>query len=197
MLSRLYLIDLIDEVVTRNNLIMTINNHICKLCNCWLGDHPTLRDYKKCIACGNTILKELYNMPITNTTIQHIKPEELNPHDYPTTLIIDANLRILLDKINQVRNAYGIPMIVTSGLRSDAQQQQLIADGKSNASKSHHLTGEAVDILDEDRKLTEWVKNNMPLMEQIGFWFEDFDHTPTWVHFQTCAPGSGKRVFIP
>jgi uncharacterized protein YcbK (DUF882 family) len=126
-----------------------------------------------------------------------ISAGELNQHNYPTTPGIDANLKILLAKINEVRLAYNIPMTVTSGLRSDEQQQALIAAGKSNAPKSHHLTGEACDILDTDGKLCEWVKTNMDLMEKIGFWFEDFDHTHGWVHFQIVPPKSGKRVFIP
>ena len=126
-----------------------------------------------------------------------ISAQELNPHSYSTTPDIDANLAILLDKMNQVRTAYNIPMTVDSGLRSQAQQDALIAAGKSNASKSKHLTGQAVDIADSTRVLKDWVIANMELMETIGLWFEDFDHTPTWVHFQTVAPLSGKRVFIP
>lgn len=126
-----------------------------------------------------------------------ISLQELNKENYPTTPEIDANLAILLTKINEVRAAYGIPMIVDSGLRSEAKQQELIAQGISNAPKSKHLLGQAVDIADKDRKLTEWVKANMTLMEQIGFWFEDFDHTPTWTHFQIVPPASGRRVFIP
>lgn len=126
-----------------------------------------------------------------------ISMKELNPHGYPTTPEIDANLAILYDRINQVRIAYGAPMIVTSGLRSEAQQQALIAAGKSNASRSKHLTGQAVDIQDLDRAVRDWVITNMSYMEQLGFWFEDFGHTIGWVHFQTIAPASGNRVFIP
>ena len=122
---------------------------------------------------------------------------ELNQHGYPTTPEIDANLAILLEKINQVRKAWGVPMIVDSGLRSAEQQQQLIAEGKSNAPKSKHLTGQAVDIADKNGELKKWVLENMPLMEQIGFWFEDFNSTPSWVHFQIVPPASGKRIFIP
>ena len=137
-------------------------------------------------------------IPVTpEAPIQHISLKELNQHQYPTNPTIDANLAILLDRINQVRNAYGVPMVVTSGLRSDAQQQALIAAGKSDAPKSHHLTGEAVDIQDTDAKLVTWVKANMDLMIKIGMWFEDFGHTPGWVHFQIVPPASGNRVFIP
>lgn len=126
-----------------------------------------------------------------------ISLEELNKHNYPTTPEIDANLAILLDKINQVRTAWAKPMTVTSGLRSQAQQDGLIAAGKSTASKSKHLTGQAVDIYDPDNSLKEWVQDNMDMMETIGFWFEDFGSTPNWVHFQIVPPASGKRVFIP
>jgi uncharacterized protein YcbK (DUF882 family) len=126
-----------------------------------------------------------------------ISLQELNPHAYTTTDEIDANLAILLERINVIREAYGIPMVVTSGLRDTAQQMALIASGKSNAPKSKHLTGQACDIQDKDGALRDWVKANMDLMESTGFWFEDFDHTPGWVHFQIVPPGSGNRVFIP
>lgn len=130
-----------------------------------------------------------------------IELKELNPHNYPTTPEIDTNLQTLLDKMNQVRSAYNVPMIVTSGLRDSAQQQALIAAGKSNAPKSKHLMGQACDIQDLDGTLRDWVKSNMELMETIGFWFEDFDHTKGWVHFQIVQYGSWKpgksRTFIP
>ncbi len=126
-----------------------------------------------------------------------ISLQELNKHNYPTTSEIDVNLNDLLVKINVVRQKYNKPMIVTSGLRSEAQQQQLIADGKSTATKSKHLTGQAVDIQDIDGELAIWVKRNLALMEEIGLWMEDFSHTKGWVHFQNASPKSGKRVFIP
>lgn len=122
---------------------------------------------------------------------------ELNKHNYPTNTEIDANLLILLEKINKVRDLYGIPMVVSSGLRSQEQQNSLIAAGKSNAPKSKHLTGQAVDILDPDKKLQEWCKENVDKLEEIGLWMEDFSATPNWVHFQIVPPHSGNRFFIP
>lgn len=126
-----------------------------------------------------------------------ISLKELNPCHYPTTPEIDDNLSKLLIAINVIRTAWGKPMIVTSGLRSAYQQGMLIAMGRSTATKSHHLTGEAVDILDEDGRLKDWVLDNMSLMETTGFWFEDFEHTKGWVHFQCVPPKSGRRIFIP
>ena len=126
-----------------------------------------------------------------------ISLEELNKHGYPTTPEIDANLQVLLNKLNKVREKYSVPMIVTSGLRSNEQQQKLIALGKSNAPKSHHLTGEAADIFDRDVSLKGWVKDNLPFIEEIGLWMEDFTFTRDWVHFQIVPPHSGNRFFIP
>ncbi len=128
-----------------------------------------------------------------NQPTDYFKDEEFNPHSLPTTSEIDQNLSDLHEKMNQVRAAWGKPMTVTSGLRSYEQQMKI----NPSAPKSHHMTGEAVDILDEDQSLAKWVQDNMPLMEHIGLWFEDFAHTPTWVHFQIVPPRSGARVFIP
>ena len=123
--------------------------------------------------------------------------QELNKKGYSTNYMIDGNLQILLMKLNKVRAVYGLPMVVTSGLRTEQQQQELITQGKSNAPHSKHLTGEAADILDSDGSLKKWVLENVQLMEDVGLWMEDFSSTPTWVHFQISAPRSGNRFFIP
>ena len=126
------------------------------------------------------------------TTIQ-----ELNPHNYPTTPIIDCNLNTLFTRLVELQNAVGHDLKVNSGLRDQAQQNALIESGKTNASHSKHLSGAAVDISDPDGSLASWTKENLTLMGTIGFWMEDFGHTPGWVHYQILPPGSGNRVFIP
>lgn len=96
-----------------------------------------------------------------------------------------------------MRAAYGKPMTVTSGLRSEKQQQELIKAGRSNAPKSKHLTGHAADISDPDGELAKWCKANVAVLEKAGLWMEDPDFTPTWCHFQTVPPNSGRRFFKP
>lgn len=122
-----------------------------------------------------------------------ISMKELNPHDYDTDAETQGNLEELLDRLNQVRSLYGKPMKVTSGLRSQADQARI----NPSAPKSKHLMGCAADIYDPDGALWKWIEKNMDSMEEIGFWFEAKSATPTWVHFQTRAPKSGKRVFNP
>lgn len=124
-----------------------------------------------------------------------ISMKELNPHGYPTTPEIDANLAVLYDRINQVRLAYGAPMVVTSGLRSEAQQEALIASGRSTATKSKHLVGAAVDIADADGSLNHWCKENEDFLKQIGLWLET--RQGPWQHLQCLPPASGHQWFNP
>lgn len=124
-----------------------------------------------------------------------INLKELNSHNYLTTPEIDSNLGILLSRINLIRAAWGKPMIVTSGLRSEADQLHLINIGKSIATRSHHLVGAAVDIADKDGSLQKWLEADATILETAQLWCES--GTSGWVHFQICAPKSGKRWFYP
>lgn len=122
-----------------------------------------------------------------------ITMKELNPNGYPTDAETQANLEDLLSKLNQVRAAYGKPMFINSGLRSQADQARI----NPNAPKSKHLTGQAADIRDNDGSFWKWCMAEMHLMVQLGIYFEDKGATPTWVHMQSQPPRSGKRIFIP
>jgi hypothetical protein len=124
-----------------------------------------------------------------------ISMKELNPHEYPTNKFIDANLKTLFDRINELRGIWGKPMIVTSGLRSEEQQMGLVASGKSTAKVSAHCSGNAVDIYDEDGSFHSWCKENTDTLARIGFWMEE--RQGPWQHFQTYSPMSGKRWFFP
>ena len=87
---------------------------------------------------------------------------------------------------------------VSSGWRPKS-----INDQTANAAKtSKHLTAEACDIEDAGRELAQWCLLNLDKLDICGLWIEDprftySDNGKHWVHFQTVAPKSGKRVFIP
>jgi hypothetical protein len=67
-----------------------------------------------------------------------------------------------------------------------------------NASKNFkHITCQAVDLADNSGKLRKWVMANLDKCEEIGLWVEHPDHTPSWLHIQTCPPKSESRVFVP
>lgn len=88
-------------------------------------------------------------------------------------------------------------MIITSGLRSQKQQENLIKAGASTATKSKHLLGLAADISDPEGELYNFLKANPKLMEDVGIWCEDRSATPTWTHIQISPPASGRRFYLP
>jgi uncharacterized protein YcbK (DUF882 family) len=126
-----------------------------------------------------------------------ITMKELNPHNHPMAPAVEKNMKVLFDRMNELRQAYGKPMVITSGLRSDEKQAELIAQGKSNAKFSRHLAGAACDVFDKDKELAKWCLANEDILKRIGLWCEHPDYTANWVHFQIMAPNSGKRFFIP
>jgi uncharacterized protein YcbK (DUF882 family) len=111
------------------------------------------------------------------------------------------NILDLLYKINKIREAYGKPMIVTSGYRSMEDHERIYkakgVDSSKIPRKSKHLSGLAVDIADPKQELQKWCLMNVDKLESIGLWCEDFSATKNWVHLQIAPPGSGKRFFIP
>ena len=116
------------------------------------------------------------------------------------------NLIKLLDMLNKLRTAYAKPLRITSGYRSIETHLRIyrdkgITDKAKIPMKSKHLFGLACDFADPDGKLKAWVGANMPLMESIGLWFEDFNATFGWLHVQIMPYGSWKpgksRCFKP
>lgn len=133
--------------------------------------------------------------------------EELLNHKYKLedqSEEIQANLAVLLDKVNQVRSLYGKPMTVSSGLRTIEDHLRIyaakgITDQSKIPMKSHHLYGEACDISDPKQELQKWCLANIDKLEEIGLWMEDFHATENWVHFQIIPYGSfikGKSRFF-
>lgn len=79
---------------------------------------------------------------------------------------------------------------ITSGFRT--AESNAAAGGSKN---SAHLTGEAVDISDSDKKLAENITSE--LLTRYKLYMEQPSKTPGWIHLTTRAPKSGKRIFYP
>lgn len=117
------------------------------------------------------------------------------------------NISELLKLVNELESVYGTPFIITSGLRTKETQIKIYKDialkkgipfdESKVPMKSKHLSGQAVDIFDPHQVLQKWLLENVEKLEDLGLYCEDFAYSPNWVHFQTVAPKSGKRFFIP
>lgn len=112
--------------------------------------------------------------------------------EHPLTPEMEANLEQLLRAVNVVRSAYERPMIVSSGYRP-----RVINSAVGGRVGSAHLRCQAVDFLDRAGLLAAWCLAHTDVLEAAGLYMEDPRWTPTWVHLQTNAPASGRRVFIP
>ena len=118
---------------------------------------------------------------------------ELNPNNYLLTLEQERNFNLLFDRLNLLRSKYGHPMIITSGVRSLEDQARI----NPSAMGSAHVKAAAADIADPDRRLGDWLIDNIGFCEQTGLWMEDLRFTPRWIHIQIIPPKSGNRIFIP
>lgn len=106
-------------------------------------------------------------------------------------IVILRNLEDLCLKVNKL--GYQPPMRASSCLRSIKDQQRI----NPKAMGSSHLYGCAVDIADPDGALAKWLLAHSDLLVECGLWMEDPKHTKGWVHLQTYATKSFKKIFIP
>lgn len=52
----------------------------------------------------------------------------------------------LIGLLEELRTETGIPFVITEGLRDEARQREMVAQGKSQTMNSRHLHGNAIDI---------------------------------------------------
>lgn len=111
---------------------------------------------------------------------------------HPLNAEQEANLIKLLSAMNEVRKAFGSPLVVSSGYRPAA-----INAAVGGAKRSNHMQCLAVDFRDTDGRVAKWCLANLDLLKKLGMYMEDPRWTKGWVHLQIVAPGSRKRIFIP
>lgn len=157
---------------------MSLEYNICRICKAYLRSHPTLNGWLKCPSCGfckvekPTITVEAYLMGRDKKY-----PEEL-------TSDIITNCTILLEKVNALLFSLGIKEAkVSSGWRPAAVN----AGVKNAAKKSLHMTGKAVDIMDDKgQSLAKKILEKPELLKQYDLWLESPDNTKgvntNWVH---------------
>lgn len=113
---------------------------------------------------------------------------------------IEANAAELLGKVNNLLAALGFP---DPEIRSGWRPPQINDSTSNAAAHSKHLTGQAVDLADDNRELATAIMRETNVLTQFGLYMEDCRwtfHPDTghgWVHLQTVPPASGKHIFIP
>lgn len=112
---------------------------------------------------------------------------------------IKENAFELIRRINAL--GFEPPMYFSSCLRSKKVHERIYKEKGVPADKipwgSKHLSGKAADVADPKNILKDFLAKNVDKLEWNGLWCEDFASTPSWVHFQSEPPKSGKRFFKP
>lgn len=113
---------------------------------------------------------------------------------------VRKNANELIKRINKI--GYPLPKYFSSCLRSKARQIKIyndkgIFDLSKIPLKSAHITGEAVDIYDNDMNLCNYLKGHPEILESCDLYMEDPRYTNGWCHLSSRRPKSGKRIFIP
>lgn len=107
---------------------------------------------------------------------------------------IESNSQNTIRRANQLLIAFGDEFRkVNSGWRPPSVN----AATPGAAKFSRHMTGEAIDIQDDEGDLDEWCLSHPGVLEALGLWQEHPASTKGWCHLQTVAPKSGNRVFYP
>ena len=125
-------------------------------------------------------------------TVDEYIGQHLAGHEQELTDEIRANAEILCGRANQLIAAFGEDRGLRSGWRPAA-----VNHAAGGAMRSRHMTGQAIDVEDDDGLLDAFCRQNIGLLEQLELWLEDGAATPSWAHIQCVPPRSGRRFFMP
>jgi len=159
-----------------------LNERICPICHSYMGLKVDLSGWLKCPSCSFCKKEEKSMVTADEILMGRAKFEELSDE-------LKKNLEELLIAVNKLREAYGKPMVVSSGYRPAANN-----DKAGGSKKSSHMSLQAVDFRDNG-DLFEFIKKDPKILESCGLYMEDPRWTKTWVHVQI-RPTS-KRIFLP
>lgn len=123
--------------------------------------------------------------------------------EFPLTPEMEENLAKLITAITPIRIAYGKPWVISSCYRPAGINQSV-----GGAKASAHMMCQAIDIVDKDGKLADWILNNLDFVKSCGILgIEDPRYTVVvdksgkriggWLHLDIRGVKSGNFVFIP
>ena len=129
-------------------------------------------------------------------------------HARELTESIRRNAAVTVERVNLLLQVCaitpGIDQITGTHVASGWRPLGINTSTANAATRSTHLTGEGCDVQDHvDRRLARWCIANLHELEAIGLWIECPRYTggrnnrDPWLHVQTRAPRSGRRVFLP
>ena len=141
-------------------------------------------------------------------TLAHYWMGRDRSHAAELTDAIRRNAAITVERVNWLLMVStltpAIDQITGTHVASGWRPAAVNARTANAASASTHMTGEGCDLQDHpDRRLARWAVSHIDDLARIGLWIEDPRFTggrtnnDPWLHVQTRAPRSGRRVYVP
>lgn len=123
-------------------------------------------------------------------------PMEMNP-------AIESNALTLLALVNKLLEycpvALDLHPVNKSYVSSGWRPPTVNANTPNAATKSKHMTGQAIDLYDPEGDLDNWLmsQDGQRKLVELGLWMEHPSATKGWSHLQSIPPNSKNRVFYP
>lgn len=111
---------------------------------------------------------------------------------YPLNEELMTSALDLVDRLNKLQEHYPDSFVITSGYRPPEINETI----KGARTGDAHETCRGVDLRDWNLMLSEFLLDNLELLEEIGLWMESPSSAKDHVHLQSYPPKSGNRVFI-
>lgn len=126
-------------------------------------------------------------MNITNFTFNELIKTDTGLDNMPNDMNIIKNLCRLTDFLQMIRNELHLPIIVTSGYRSNEVNESV-----NGASSSYHVKGLAADIKCSDMdKLLSVLHSHLMDIDQLGIYYNCT--TQLWYHISLPEEGNIPR----
>lgn len=100
--------------------------------------------------------------------------------DFPLDMLQSRNMANLLSRVNFLFARLEIDARVSSGYRPSAINKKI-----GGAKMSTHTVCAGVDIHDSDGSIAKTLKQNIPLLKEVGLYLENPEYTKKWVHLDT------------
>ena len=117
-----------------------------------------------------------------NFSLREMVVSSSHPKLLPTSIpisVADNLMNVWFYILQPLREAYGKPIVVTSGYRPTALNSAV-----GGVKNSQHLTGEAVDIVAQQRSDTDQLGK---LIESLHLPFDQLIYEGTWIHVSYSA----------
>lgn len=111
---------------------------------------------------------------------------------YPLSIELEDNAVEMVRRLGLLEDAWGSPLILTSGYRPNAINSVTPLAVQGDA----HSRCQAADLHDANQELSKWLLANLNILSTIELWMESPISAINHVHVQSYAPKSGNRVFI-